>query len=234
MSNIRRIIESGAIVTALVTPLAMTAQAPGTWVLTPYAGAFVPSGDIGRLSLAGGGFSAAAQLKHENALALGGTASYWFADRMAVEFGGAYAFSHTIGSFQSSDPTQGNVFFSGSEAAHVTMGSAKLMFALLPTSNSTQLRFGIGPAIISRGGTAYKGDADGKIEGLTNVGGVASLCTRIPLTNMLALRIRAENYMYQSQLKWRAYADPSSNMNFDRRFQNDFIFSGGLQIHFNP
>jgi hypothetical protein len=90
----------------------------------------------------------------------------------------------------------------------------------------------VGPAIINRGGTAYKDDEEGKFSGLTNVGGAASLCTRIPITGRVALRLRAEDYVYQSRLKFRDAADPTGSPSFDKKLQNDLIFSAGLQIGF--
>jgi hypothetical protein len=74
--------------------------------------------------------------------------------------------------------------------------------------------------------------ADGKITGLTDVGGAISLCTRIPITRLVALRLRGENFMYSSKLGFEDPADRSNNFEFDSKFQNDLLFSAGLQFTF--
>lgn len=233
MSYFNRIIQSAAVLAAFVVPAAARAQTPGTWVLTPYAAAYLPSADVARWTESENGVSATATLRHKNAFALGGNASYWFADRMAVEFGGAYAFSRAAGGVGINPSGDQSFTLSTSERARVLMATAKLMIAVVPTTNRVQLRLGIGPAIISRGGSAYK-EADGsKFSGLTDVGAAMSLCTRVPLINSLALRLRVEDYAYGSKLKFRDPVDPSNNVNFGRRLQNDFMVSAGLQIGFS-
>jgi hypothetical protein len=153
-------------------------------------------------------------------------------ERVALELGGAWAFSHLTGDLAFSH-RGGSFASSGDEHAHVLMGAAKLMFSVMPPENEFKLRFGVGPAIINRGGTAYNSDQFGKFSGLTNIGAAASLCTRFPLTNALSLRFRAEDWMYQSRLEFRDPSDPTSDFDFKRRFQNDLIFSAGLQIGFS-
>lgn len=227
MSTTRIILGAGLLLSVLA-PVA-GAQPKRTWVFTPYVGVFVPANDVAKLSAEAGGMSAAMTAKHDNALALGANASFWLTERSAIEAGGAYAFSHLGGNFRIDEGT-GTTAGTANEHAFVTMGTLKFMYALLPAGSERQVRFGIGPAVIYRGGTAYKADADGTVLGRTNVGGAASLCTRFQLAGPLSLRLRAEDYMYQARLKFRDAADPSGNFTFDRRFQNDFIFSAGLQV----
>ena len=230
MSITQRVLRAGFILAALAVAIPAQGQGLGNWIFTPYVGAYVPTADLARVNLADASDFVNAKFKHDNAIALGGNLSYWFAERMGVEFGGAYAWSDAKASFSMGGSNLGNFAGSGGENAYVLMGAAKMMFALLPPTSQTQLRFGVGPAIVNRGGTAYKADEDGKFTGLTNVGGAASLCTRIPLAGRLALRLRAEDYFYQARLKFRDASSPTDNFNFDRRFQNDLIFSAGLQI----
>lgn len=235
MTTTLRIIRAGALVAAVLTSRLAWGQVEGqrgAWVFTPYVGVFMPTNHLARFTAEFQGISASLKVKQDNALALGATSSYWFANRMALEVGGLYAFSHAGGSFGMSG--NGESFSgTGDDKAWVAMGTTKLMYALLDPAGDRQLRFGLGPAIIRRGGTAYEEDVDGKIAGRTNLGAALSLCTRLPLTSRLSLRFRAEDYMYQSRLKFRDTADPTSNFDFDRRLQNDFIFSAGLSIGLN-
>lgn len=218
-------VSLGALAVAALLPLSATAQGRGTWVFTPYAGVYVPANDLARLTAEPADLAGAFKVKHQNALALGGTASYWLTERAAVELGGAYAYSHLDGV-----PVSGAPGSARNERASVMMGSAKFMYALLPSTSDVQLRLGLGPAVVHRGGTAYKEEDGVDVRGLTDVGGAFSLCTRVPLTGRLALRLRAEDYVYRAQLKFRDSADPLSGYSTDRRYQNDLIFSAGLQI----
>lgn len=228
MPPFRDVFRRSAILLVALGPVAMGAQARDTWVVTPYAGVYLPSANLARFD--GGG--AHVKMRQENAAALGANLNYWFAERMSVEFGGLYTWSHAKGSANFFD--QGESFAEAvNEHAYVMMGTAKLMFALLPPSGETQLRFGIGPAVIKRGGTAYKADPDGQFTGLTNFGGALSLCTRIPLGNRLAIRLRAEDYVYQARIKFRDPLDSQNNFSFDRELQNDFVISAGLHIGFS-
>lgn len=219
MSNLKRLMLASAAFAALAVTAPAQELQPG-WVFTPWVGAYVPTTDFTRFSGVDGSGTFTGTVRHETGLALGGNLSYWFRERMGVEFGAAYAWSHA-------DVTSD--FESFNDHSYIAMGTAKMMFALLPPSGSTQLRFGVGPALINRGGTAYKDDPDGKFRGLTNLGAAASLCTRFALTDRIALRLRAEDYIYQSRLKFRDQS-PDLDPEFDRKLQNDLIFSAGLQI----
>jgi len=203
-----------------------SAQLDRQFVFTPYVGVYAPAEKIATNGTTAAGTPFTAFFKQQNSAALGATASYWFNRRTGVELGGAYALSDTKGSLGSGDvgfPTK---------RAHVVFGAAKFMVGLLPTSGDAQLRFGFGPALISRGGEAYQSTLMGKPKGLTDFGAAASLCTRIPLGNLLAIRVRAEDYMYQARLRWQAATAPTGNLDFAKRFQHDLVFSAGLQIGF--
>lgn len=227
MFPFRDVSRHSAILLIALGPVAMGAQARDTWVVTPYAGVYLPTANLVRFEQGG----AQVRMRQQSAAALGANLNYWFAERMSVEFGGLYAWSNAKGSASFAD--EGDSFSeSVNENAYVMTGTAKLMFALLPPSGDTQLRFGIGPAVIRRGGTAYKADPDGELTGLTNFGGALSLCTRIPLANRLALRLRAEDYVYQARIKFRDPLDSQNNFSFDRKLQNDFVISAGLHIGF--
>lgn len=205
------------------------AQEPHRIVVTPYAGVFVPSARVAEFKSVGGGTQTVMGIRQQSALAMGLTAAYSLNRFAGIELGGAWAFSD----MKASPGLSGVISspsLSRSESARVLMGSAKLILNLMPITERSALRLGVGPAIIRRGGGAYKADDNGDFSGLTDFGGAISLCSRLPLTDFLSLRIRAENYMYSSRLAFRDFTDPSAGVLFGSRVQNDFIFSAGLQM----
>ena len=216
----------------MLSPLALAAQT-GRIVLTPYAAVYAPANDVARLDLGTGGVSAVLTAKHKSAFAYGANASYWLSERAAIEVGAAYAMSdlHYTGLIDQGDAQ--TPIGSGRDKSHVLLGSAKLMFHLLPPENRFNIRLGLGPAIVSRGGSAYKTDSETKLQGLTDFGAVMSLCTRIPVADFFGIRLRAENYMYQAKIKMVDKIDPTNSITFDQRLQNDFMFSAGLQFTVN-
>ena len=215
----------------LVAPIVASAQTVKRVVLTPYAGVYAPTTNLAEVGAAAGGTSASLNLKQKTALALGANASFWFTDRTAVEVGAAYAYSDAKGSVGLTGTDQ---TFSGtvSNNAHAILASAKFMVSMLPSTSPMNLRLGIGPALVSRGGSAYKSDELGKFTGLTDVGGAVSLCTKIPVTKQVGVRLRGESFMYTSKLGFKDAVDPTNNFKFDSKFQNDLLFSAGLQFAF--
>lgn len=228
METIRLLTRVSVTTLLVLTPQMATAQLAGRLVLTPYVGAYVPSNDVAKVGLSSSSISMAASLKHESGFAYGANASYWLTDRFAIEAGGLYATSDLRGSVS---VREDNVIATEpvSDAAHVWFGSAKLMVQLLPPENGLNLRLGAGPAIVSRRGPAYKTDEFGRTTGLTNFGGAFSLCTRLPLSPSLGLRLRAEDYLYRANLGYRSTTGLES-FDFGSRTQNDFVFSAGLQF----
>lgn len=223
-----RYAAQASLMLAAFIPSAGRAQMEGKMVITPYVGMYAPATKVIKETMGGTSGEFVGVFKHKPGVALGVNGSYWFTDRAGIEFGAAYAFSDSKASlgFESG---AGSAAAWISEDARMLFGSAKVMFNLLPADWNGQLRLGVGPAIVNRGGDAYK-DEEGDVKGLTDVGGAVSLCTRIPLVGNLAMRLRAENYMYQTQLRWKDASDPLDDMRFDRKFQSDFILSAGLQI----
>ncbi|MFN8581409.1 MAG: hypothetical protein U0163_10585 [Gemmatimonadaceae bacterium] len=201
---------------------------------TPYVGYYAPTAKLAQVNTSIGGTDIGGKFEHKNAFTLGATGSYWMNKRVGFEVGGAWAMSDGRATMTINGESQQLSQFAAGQSARVLFGTAKMMVGLLPLGNDSQLRLGFGPAIISRGGNAYKLDAEsnGKLTGLTDIGGAVSLCTRIPMTSLLAVRLRAEDYMYQSQLKFQSHTSAAENFNFDKKFQHDFIFSAGLQIGF--
>lgn len=206
-------------------------QAQGRFVLTPYAGAFVPAANLGEFAVDDGSVTTTLGLKQRSALALGLNASYWFNDLAGVEVGGAWAFSDASASAGLAGEIPAFTL-SGTQSAYVAFGSAKLMVNLLRVTERSALRLGVGPAIITRGGNAFKHQSEKAFDGLTDLGGVVSLCTRVPVTNFMSLRLRAENYMYSAQVKFANPVNPIGEYEFKSKLQNDLVFSAGLQMVF--
>lgn len=231
MSSARMTIRfAGAATLLAIAPhigMAQTTLSNGI-IVTPYVGLYMPSADVARAGATGSGTIMTAALKHEVAPVFGATASYWLSDRVGIEAGGAYSTSGLKGSVSGT----GIGSASQTETAHVWLGSARLMMQVLPAASRYNLRFGIGPAVISRGGNAYAADASGTATGMTDFGGTASLCTRLGLTDNIGLRLRAEDYIYSAKIGYKG-ATAADNFAFDSRTQNDFVLSAGLQIFLN-
>ena len=225
-----RCIPRAGLALLLAAP-ALAAQLSGRVVITPYLGAYLPTNTIIRGEFTAPGTTASLHARHDGSVATGANVSYWMNERFAFEIGGLYTSGHIKG--------DGLVNESGALTAmtiqdngHVWAGSAKVMMQLLSPDNPMNLRLGIGPALISRGGTAYKEDVDGKFTGLTDVGAAVSLCTRLAVTNALSVRLRAEDYIYRSKLRFES--PDASSLQFGARTQNDLLLSFGLQFFVTP
>ena len=215
-----------------IVPTIASAQLGGKFVLTPYVGVYSPANDIAKMDVGSSQLGARVSAKHESAAAYGANVSYWMTDHWAFELGGTYSGSALRSSGTISDPATGTSIERGTDGAHIWLGSAKMMMQLLPSTSDFNLRLGFGPAIISRGGSAYKADADGKITGLTDLGAAISLCTRLNFTQNLGIRVRLEDYIYQGRLGWSA-TNPSESFTFPEKTQHDFVVSAGLQVFLN-
>jgi outer membrane protein W len=230
MRTVRIVALAGVVAAAMVAPAPARAQLAGKFVVTPYVGAYVPSTDIAKVNLAAGGSAIDAAVKHQAAAAFGANASYWLNDRFAIEGGLLYANSDLKGTMALNE--SGTLSAQSiTDHANLWLGSAKLMVQVLPQDSPFNLRFGIGPAIISRSGSAYKAEAGEKITGLTDFGAAMSLCSRLALTPNLGLRVRVENYMYNAKIGYESSS--SQGFTFDSRMQNDLVLSAGLQFFLN-
>jgi hypothetical protein len=217
----------------ILAPATMPAQIAGKFIVTPYVGAYVPSTDLARTSVSAGGVSVDAFARHQSAVAFGTTGSFWITDRVGMEGGLVYSSS----ALKSGGViNEGGVATPGSgrDYANVWLTSAKLMVQLLPPESDYNVRLGFGPALITRNGSAFKSGAEGSYTGLTDIGAVISLCTRMRLTDNFSLRLRGEDYMYESKIGFKSSASPSQTFSFDSRKQNDFVFSLGFQVFLNP
>ena len=209
-------------VLAVLAPARAPAQLAGKFIFTPYVGAYVPSADLVSGSLTSADVSA----RQRASVAFGTTGSFWVTNRIGMEGGLVYSGSELK---RDGFITPG----SSTRNANVWLGSAKLMLQLLEPQSDYNVRLGFGPALITRSGSAYASNATGSYSGLTDVGAVISLCTRLRLTDMFSLRLRGEDYIYQSNVGFKNDLTGQS-IAFGDRKQSDFVFSLGLQMFLNP
>jgi len=209
----------------LVLPVVASAQ----WKFTPYGGVYAPANDLASLSAAGGGVSANAALKQKTGFVLGANASKWLTDRAGFEATAGYVWSDMKASGAVTGPG-GGFAGSGSESAYLFLTNAKVLMRITPKESEIDLNFGLGPSVIFSGGTAYD-EVDGqKLERGTNIGGVASVGFGYQITQLIGLKLGAESYLYSAKMKFRDATDPTSNYDFESKFQTDFVISGGLSF----
>ena len=215
---------------SFAVPHTAAAQPLGKIVVTPYVGVFAPNNEAAKSKLVESAPGRPIVLERGNGLAIGATGAYWFAPRRSVEVGAVYAWSDLRSTFALSEAGQPRARYYDSRNGGQFLGAAKLMLGLFPAPSGFQLRLGVGPAVIAHIGSAYGSDVNGVVSPRTNIGAAVSLCTKVPLAERLALRLRVEDYMYQSRLRWKDAGNPAATYTFDRRLQHDFVLSTGLQI----
>lgn len=215
---------------AIALPALLLAQV-GQTRITTYGGVYTPANTISDYSVAGGGASANFNLKHKAGFVLGANAMHWVNPRFGFEGSAGYGWSDLKANFSG---TTGQAFaFSGSQTAHVLLGNAKLLLGITPPDANAFIYAGIGPAIIARGGDAYKLSSTEKLDGLTDLGGVLAVNARVKLTDFIGLKLGVDSYLYSASLKYRDSADPTNNFDFGSRFQSDFVVSAGLSFALN-
>jgi hypothetical protein len=227
---ISRLVPIAVIVVVAVAPTMAHAQMDSRVVVTPYAGVYAPSADVFRFGLVGNGTTVSFNTRHQPAPAVGVTTSLWLDERVAIEAGGLYARStlradllmNQVGSITTSHVD---------DASDVWAATLKLMIQALPQRSGLNLRIGLGPAVITRGGPAYRSGSAGRMTGLTDVGGALSLCTRVPVNRFANVRLRAEDLIYQARQRWESQSIAGAAVVSDPRMQHDFVISLGLQLN---
>jgi hypothetical protein len=196
--------------------------------VTPYIGWYTPVSTLGTLGQTGAAGGFVRRIEQRSELALGANASYWITRRVALELGGMFVASDVRSTMRvaGSGPGLGGAVM---HDAHVLFGTLKLMAHLMPEASPFNLRLGIGPAIVSRGGPAFRA-SDGEYTGLTDLGTAVSACTSIPISETVRIRLRAEHFLYRTKVGFRSATDPGESYTFSGRFQNDFVLSTGLQM----
>jgi len=227
MSSLKLSLHAVAALLLMMPPRSASAQAH-EFVFTPLVGLYAPTGDIAKSTTSNGQTTVTSSLRHRAAVIYGATLSYWLNGRVAIEGSSLYSPSRLAASMTGAEGGA-PIAESTTNDASLWLGTMKVLVQLRPPASAFNMRFGFGPAIITRGGAAYRSNTEGTPTGLTDVGAAVSLCTRIPMTKKLSIRLRAEDYMYRANLGW-ADLDPSSSYMFGTGTNNDFVFSMGLQF----
>src|SRR5262249_33173743 len=112
----------------------------------------------------------------------------------------------------------------------VWAGTVRVMIQTLPPASGLNLRVGLGPALITRGGPAYRSVEEGTMAGLTDLGASFSICTRVPLGRFADIRVRGGDLIYQAKQTWTSSSIPGGELRSDPKLQHDFVLSIGLQL----
>jgi hypothetical protein len=218
------------VLTALTfAPSAARSQKDNRVVFTPYVGVYAPSTDVFRFLLVQTGTTVSFTARHQPGAAAGASASVWLNDRLAIEAGGLYARSTVRANLlmnQIGTVTSSRV----DDESDVWAGTLELLIQTLPPASGLNLRVGIGPALITRSGPAYRPVDEGKMSGLTDLGASLSLCTRVPLGHFADIRLRAEDLIYQAKQTWQSNSVVGAELKSDPKLQHDFVLSIGLQL----
>jgi hypothetical protein len=219
------------VLTAVLVSAPLMAQTPteSRVVFTPYVGVYAPSTDVFRYSLVQNGTTVSFSAKHLPAAVVGASASVRLDDRFAIEAGGMYS-RNTLRADLLMNQIGTVTTTRASDASDVWAGTLKLTVQTLPTESGLNLRLGIGPAVITRGGPAYRAVTEGRMTGLTDVGAALSLCTRVPLGSFAAIRLRAEDVVSQARQTWESRTTAGALLQSEPRMQHDFVLSAGLQL----
>ncbi len=150
-----------------------------------------------------------------NAFAIGGRVTIPVGARLALEGEFAYAMSGV-------SATEDTLFGPGidgglSQSGSIIFGSVRAVFS----PRRSNLFMLAGPAIIKRGGDAWKGVNSGDI---TDFGGVVGFGVRANVTPRFRLNLTAEAYLYSF--------DAFPNQGTDPEFQADVIVGLGIPISF--
>ena len=197
----RRYLRPMALSVALATLWSTAAAAQ--LMLTPIAGAYVPTGNVyeqpGSIGTARQGTS----------FAFGGRLMFSTSGKLGIEVGATYA------------PSKVEIVAleTVSRSAHVWLGQLRLVYVLNSEWAPINIYFAGGAAVISRGGQAYEG-----VTGLTDLGGNLAFGALFRISSSYRIRLEIEDYLYTTQMTFENGETSGS------RFQNDFVFSFGLSI----
>lgn len=209
-----------------VALVALPAIAPAQWTITPFAGIYAPANDLASVSDNSGTVTAA--LEQKTGFALGGSAHRWLSGRAGVEAAIGYVWTDVKARGLAAG--LGGFAGSGAQSAHLVLTSARLLLRITPRDWAAELSFGIGPTVIFPGGSAYDETSGVKLERGTSAGGVASVGLDYPLTTLIAARVGAESYLYSTELKILDANDLTNDIDFEPKFQTDFVLSAGLSF----
>ncbi len=221
------------------SPAGAVGQAVWPIEVTPFVGAFAPVAELLTFSATGLILGVPVRVtlagKQMSSVALGGRVSGWFTTRLGAEGTFTYAFSDLDIMQTIEIPTEPDRIQNFTAGASVWTAAVRVLYRLARIEQSAVILVGVGPAIISRGGSAYDAPAldlpnAGAIKGTTDLGGVFDLGVRIDASSRVAIRLDAEAYLYSASLSLANPIFAGGNPASSSKFQTDVVLSGGLSI----
>jgi len=193
----------------------------------PFAGAYLPTGDLANFNvpLTPGPGNANLKAKHKTGFLFGGRVDVWLSRAFGLEGSFAYAFSD--GELTSAEP--GGTITDICEdtpqscGAAVYLGSVKGLYRIF-ANDRWSVHFAGGGALIARSDDLYEVASE-----TLDFGGVLGLGATVELGSRIGIAITAEDYLYSysSTVDIEGY-DPVGT---GSKFQNDLVISAGLVIH---
>ncbi len=140
----------------------------------------------------------------------GARVTVWLNESFGVEGGFAYSITDAEADIA------GTTF---EEDANVMLATLMGLYQFAPSPTAPfMLHVGAGPALIIHGGDAYE-----DVEGTTDIGGSIIFGGTYDVSDMLAIRFNAQDFMYSAKFG----EEPEET---DAKFQNDLVFTGGVVI----
>ncbi len=194
--------------------------------LIPYAGAYVPTGDLANfvVPLTPGPGNAAIQAKQKTAFLFGGRVNVWLSRTVGVEGNFAYALSD--GELTLSEPGGTITDLCAQDqscGAAVWLGSVKGLLRVF-ASEQWSVHFAGGAAVIGRSGDFYE-----EVSETVDFGGVLGAGATVDLSPRIGIAVDVEDYLYSYSATIES-ADIGT-VNTGSKFQNDLVLSAGLVIH---
>jgi hypothetical protein len=192
---------------ALFALAARPALAPEVMVdINPFGGIYFPIADLVDQDIEG----VAVTAKQKLGPLFGARVTVWINESFGVEGGFAYSITDAEGE---------EAGVTGEEDANVMLGTLMGLYQFAPSPGTPfMLHFGAGPALIIHGGDAYE-----DWEGTTDIGGSIIFGGTYDVSDMVAIRFNAQDFMYQAKFD-------QAGLETDGKFQNDLVFTGGVVI----
>lgn len=209
--------------------------------LSPYVGLYLPTADFLDYAEDVDGVTLALESKHKAAFLFGGRVTLWFTSMFGLEGGFAYALSDADPQVSIRPTIPGLILGWAGESASVWLASLKGLFRL-GGDPAAPVKFHVGGGlhVVGRSGDAYSEAAlvaiyEGimeaeqfEAEGTTDFGGVLNVGATIDVSEVIAFRIDAEDYLYSGKATFEG--DLGDVFESDSKLQNDLVLTGSLVI----
>ncbi len=208
----------------LLTPGLASAQ-DETFEWVPYAGAFVPTGELARTTVTpDAGIPITLDIEQETAFMFGSRIVAWWSPTWGWEGNFGYALSNASVTADGGVDACAEVEELNCSSS-VWMASSKILARWAPSDTGNWYLFGgLGLAVVGHVGEIWtNGDAT------TDLGGVVGAGAVFDLSRRFAIRLDVEDYIYS--FKPKLEDDPGlGTADLQSRTQNDLAFSLGLVI----